>query len=181
MDVGAAALGYRAWCRASLGRDVEARLGRAELLRRLDRTNHVFTQARGLNWSANISAALQDWDDAVICAARGVALAREFDLKLVESIGCAVQNIALAATNGDTGPLTAALAGISAYRQTGARVQVPFLLGLIAEVAIRLREQPIAEQALAEAWSLIEQTGERQSVLRLASLRDALNDHCRRA
>jgi class 3 adenylate cyclase/tetratricopeptide (TPR) repeat protein/ABC-type transport system involved in cytochrome c biogenesis ATPase subunit len=174
MDVGAAALAYRAWCHATLGRDVEARDGRAALLSRLDRTRHVFTQARGLNWSANISAALQDWSEAAAYAARGVTLAQEFDLKLVESIGRVVQNAALAATGGDSEFLATAVAGISAYRQTGARIQVPFLLGLVAEVAVRLQDQSTAAQALAEAWSLIEQTGERQAAPRIATLRDTL-------
>jgi class 3 adenylate cyclase/tetratricopeptide (TPR) repeat protein len=174
MDVGAAALAYRAWCHAALGRDVEARAGRASLLSRLDRTKHVFTQARGLNWGANISAALQDWSEAAAYAARGVALAQQFDLKLVESIGRAVHNVAVAATTKDAEALAAAVAGISAYRQTGARVQVPFLLGLVAEVAIKLQIPSMAGQVIAEAWSLIEQTGERQAATRLASLRDTL-------
>ncbi|MCG2631800.1 AAA family ATPase [Bradyrhizobium sp. WYCCWR 13023] len=172
MDVGAAALAYRAWCHAALSRERDARNGRAALLSRLDRTEHVFTQARGLNWSANISAALKDWDEATNYAARGATLAHEFDLRLVESIGRAVQNVAIAATNKDSASLVAAVAGISAYRQTGARIQVPFLLGLVAEVAIELQIKTIADQALAEAWSLIEETGERQVALRLAGLRD---------
>jgi hypothetical protein len=40
-------------------------------------------------------------------------------------------------------------------------IQAPFLLGLMAEVAIRLQCRSTAEQALAEALSLIEQTRER--------------------
>jgi class 3 adenylate cyclase/tetratricopeptide (TPR) repeat protein len=177
LDVGAAALAYRAWCHATLGHNDEARLGRAALLSRLDRSKHVFTQARGLNWSANISAALHDWPEVAGYAGRGLALAQEFDLKLVESIGRAVKSVALAAMNGDSRFLAAALAGISAYRQTGARIQVPFLLGLVAEVAIGLQSQSTAEQALAEAWSLIEQTGERQAAPRLADLSRALAGH----
>ena len=51
---------------------------------------------------------------------------------------------------------------------------MPFLLGLVAEVAIGLQSQSIAGQALAEAWSLIELTGERQVAPRLAGLRDTL-------
>lgn len=174
MDVGAAALAYRAWCHATLGRDAEARHGRAALLIRLDRTKHVFTQARGLNWSAIISAAIQNWSEAAAHAARGVALAQEFDLKLVESIGRAVQNVAVAAATGDGQALSAAITGISAYRQTGARIQVPFLLGLVAEVAIRLQRPSVAMEALTEALSLVELTGERQAAPRLARLRDTL-------
>ncbi len=52
--------------------------------------------------------------------------------------------------------------------------QAPFLLGLMAEVAIRLQCQSTAEQALAEALSLIEQTGERQAAPQLSRLRDTL-------
>ena len=144
------------------------------MLNRLDRTSHVFTQAEGLNWSANISAALGDWQEAAAHAARSVALAREFDLKLVETIGRVVQNVALAATNGDGESLAEAIVGITAYRQTGARIQVPFLLGLVAEIAIKLQSPSTAGQALAEAWTLIEQTGERQAASQLAGLRGKL-------
>jgi hypothetical protein len=40
-------------------------------------------------------------------------------------------------------------------------ILAPFLLGLMAEVAIRLQCQPTTEQALAKAFALIEQTGAR--------------------
>lgn len=170
MDVGAAALAYRAWCHATLGQAAAARDGRAVLLARLDRTKHVFTQARGLNWCSLISATLQDWDEAAACSARGVKIAHQYDLKLVESMGKAVQNIAAAATTQDAGRLDLAMTGIAAYRETGARVQVPFLLSLVAEVALSLRQPAAAGEAVAEALLLIEQTGERQAAPRLEVL-----------
>src|SRR5207244_3015911 len=71
----------------------------------------------------------------------------------------------------EAGRLDHARAGIAAYRQTGARVQVPFLLTLVAEVAIGLQKPSIAGEALGEALLLIEQTGERQVAPRLEVLR----------
>lgn len=174
MDVGAAALAYRAWCHATLGQADDARKGRAALQSRLDRTKHVFTQARGLNWCSLISAALQDWENAVAFSARGSALAHQYDLKLVQSLGSAMQSIAASAAARDPSRLEQATAGIAAYRQTGARIQVPFLLGLVAEVALSLQEPAIAGTALAEALSLIEQTGERQVQPKLVALRHRL-------
>jgi class 3 adenylate cyclase len=174
MDVGCAALAYRAWCYATMGLELKAREDRTILLGRLERTKHLFTLARGLNWCSIISAALHDWKESGAYAARAVALAGEYDLKLVSALGRTMQNIAIAVTRGDDNSFAEARNAISDYCQTGARVQVPFLLGLIAEAAINLGRHSIASDALGEARSLIEETGERQAASRIETLQQTL-------
>jgi class 3 adenylate cyclase/tetratricopeptide (TPR) repeat protein len=174
MDVGAAAFAYRAWCYAMLGRIAEAHESRKILLNRLERTKHIFTLARGLNWCSIISAVLGDWEDSGACATRAVAVAHEYDLKMVASLGRAMRSIAIAATEGDEISFAEARTSIAGYRETGARIQVPFLLSLIAEAAIRLDRPSIADEALTEAWSLVEQTKERQVASQIVDLRRRL-------
>ena len=174
MDVGSAAFAYRAWCFAVLGRSKEARRDRDILLQRLERTKHVFTRARGLNWCSLISAALGDWKESKMCAARAIVLAGEYGLKLVASLGTAMEGIANAAITEDDDALTEARAGIAEYGQTGARVQVPFMLCLIAETAVRANKCLIAAEAIAEATFLVHQTGERHVALKLLELGERL-------
>jgi hypothetical protein len=119
-----------------LGKETEARQRRQHLLNRLEKTKYVFTLARGLNWASMISAVLGDWGESATYAARAVSVAREYDLKLVGSHGRIMQSIASAATTRDVCFLTEARDGISAYRSTGARIHVPFLLSLIAGIAL---------------------------------------------
>jgi class 3 adenylate cyclase/tetratricopeptide (TPR) repeat protein len=170
IDVGAAALGYSAWCCAMLGKETEARQRRQHLLNRLEKTKYVFTLARGLNWASMISAVLGDWGESATYAARAVSVAREYGLKLVGSHGRIMQSITSAATTRDGRFLTEARDGISAYRLTGARIQVPFLLSLIAGIALKLDMPSIAQEAIAEALLLVDETGERQVAAQLVEL-----------
>lgn len=65
-----------------------------------------------------------------------------------------MQSIALAAAKGDRGLLEEAHRGIATYRSTGARIQVLFLLSLIAQVALELKMPAVADNSIAEGLSL---------------------------
>ena len=97
MEVGAVAHGYRAWCLGMLGYPEQAMEGRGVLLEILERINHPFTLARGLNWCSMVSVVQRDWHGALRFADRAIKVAREYDLQLVVALGLAMRGIARAA------------------------------------------------------------------------------------
>ena len=76
MDVGAVAHGYRAWCLGMLGYPEQAIEGRNLLLEVLERTNHPFSVARGLNYCSMISVVQRDWRGALQFADRAIQESR---------------------------------------------------------------------------------------------------------
>jgi predicted ATPase len=160
MEVGAVAHGYRAWCLGMLGYPEQSIEGRAVLLEILERINHPFTLARGLNWCSMISVVQRDWRGALRFADRAIKVAREYDLQLVVAIGLAMRGVAQAATEPSATPAAEMGDGLSIYRRTGARFQIPFFLSLFAEASLARKDWNDGMSAISEALSLIEETGE---------------------
>jgi predicted ATPase len=161
MEVGAVAHGYRAWCLGMLGYPEQAMEGRGVLLGILERINHPFTLARGLNWCSMSSVAQRDWHGALRFADRAIKVAREYDLQLVVALGRAMRGIAQAAIEPVATTAAEMRDALNAYRRTGARFQVPFLLSLFAEASLARKDWTDGMSAISEALSLIEETGER--------------------
>jgi predicted ATPase len=175
MEVGAPAYGYHAWCLAMLDRKEEARQSRERLLGLLEHIDHAFTLGRGLGWCSLVSAALKDWPNAAAFAERAIATAAQYDLKFVATQGAAMKGIAEAALTRSDRFFPAIRDSIASYRQTGALTQVPFLLSILAEVALDLGDLSTAKIAISEALLLVEQTGERQAESTLLAMRDKLH------
>jgi class 3 adenylate cyclase/tetratricopeptide (TPR) repeat protein len=160
MEVGAVAHGYRAWCLGMLGYPEQSIEGRAVLLEILERINHPFTLARGLNWCSMISVVQRDWRGALRFADRAIKVAREYDLQLVVALGLAMRGIAQAAFEPVATSPAEMRDALNIYRGTGARFQTPFLLSLFAEAALARNDWTDGISAISEALSLIEETGE---------------------
>lgn len=175
MDVGAVGCAYTAWCYAMMGRLSEAHDFRERLVGLLERVNHPYTNARGLNWCSMISATLKHWQEAAMFAERAIELASQYDIALVVTSCTALRGIAKAALDRDGGAFPAIRQSISNYGQTGARLQVPFLLSLLAEVALGLGDDSTAKTTISEALSLIDQTGERQVEPALLAMRERIS------
>jgi len=171
MEVGAVAHGYRAWCLGTLGYAEQAMAARDELLRMLERTNHPYTLARGLNWCSISSATVKDWDETLRCAERAIKVAREHDLQMVAAIGRAMYGIAQAAIDPAAFSTTEMNEALDVYRSTGARFQIPFLLSLYAEASLAKGDRKIGMDAVSEAFSLIKETGEDQVVAEVYRVR----------
>jgi predicted ATPase len=160
MEVGAVAHGYRAWCLGMLGYPEQAMEGRGVLLEILERINHPFTLARGLNWCSMISVVQKDWHGALRFADRAIKVAREYDLQLVVALGLTMRGIARAAVEPAAKSAAEMRDALNIYRGTGARFQAPFLLTLIAEASLARNDWTDGKSAISEALSLIEETGE---------------------
>lgn len=175
MDVGAVGFAYTSWCYAMMGRSTEARDFRERLVGLLERVNHPYTNARGLNWCSMISATLKHWQEAAMFAERGIELASQYDIALVVTSCTAMRSIAKAALSREARTFPAIRQSISNYGKTGARLQVPFLLSLMAEIALDLGDESTAQATISEALSLISQTGERQVEPTLLAMRERIH------
>jgi class 3 adenylate cyclase/predicted ATPase len=160
MEVGAVAHGYRAWCLGMLGYPEQSMEGGGALLDILERINHPFTLARGLNWCSMVSVVQRDWCGALRFADRAVKVAREYDLQLVVALGLAMRGIAQAAVEPVATSPAEMRGALDMYRRTGARFQTPFLLSLFAEASLARRDWTDGISAISEALSLIQETGE---------------------
>jgi class 3 adenylate cyclase/predicted ATPase len=160
MEVGAVAHGYRAWCLGMLGYPEQAMQGRGVLLDILERINHPFTLARGLNWCSMVSVVQRDWRGALRFADRAIKVAREYDLQLVVALGLAMRAIAQAAVEPVATSPAEMRDALNMYRRTGARFQAPFLLSLFAEASLAREDWTDGISAISGALSLIEETGE---------------------
>lgn len=174
MDVGAVAHAYRSWCLVMLGHSEKAIEDRGVLLDILERIQHPFTLARAQNWCSMVSAVQRDWRGALQFADRAIEVAREYDLQMVGALGLAMRGIAQAAVDPAATSTTEMRNGLNVYRRTGARVQVPFLLSLFAEVSLATKDWNDGKSAISEALSLIEESGEHHVVSEVYRLRGDL-------
>jgi predicted ATPase/class 3 adenylate cyclase len=174
LDGGAVGYGHQGWCLAMMDRADEARQSLERLVERLNHLNHAFTLGRGWCWCSTISAVLKDWSNAAAFAERAIATANQYELKLVLAQATTIQGIANAALQKSNRFFPAVRESIFSFKQTGALMQIPFLLCLMAEVALDLGDTSTAETAISEALSLGEQTGERQVEPALLAMRESL-------
>jgi tetratricopeptide (TPR) repeat protein len=148
--------------------------GRGALLGILERINHPFTIARGLNWCSVVSVVQKDWYEALRLADRAIEVAREYDLQLVAAMGLAIREIAQAAVEPVVKPAAEMRDAFDVYRRTGARFQGPFLLSLFAEASLARKDWLDGMNAISEALSLIEETGEIQVIPEVYRIRGDL-------
>jgi predicted ATPase len=174
MEVGAAAHGYRAWCLGALGYSEQSMEDRGVLLGILERINHPFTLARGLNWCSVVSVVQKDWYEALRFADRAIEVARAYDLQRVAAMGLAIRGVAQAAVEPAAKSAREMRDAFDAYRRTGARFQGPFLLSLFAEASLARKDWLDGMNAISEALSLIEETGESQIISEVYRIRGDL-------
>jgi predicted ATPase len=157
-----------------LGYSEKAIEDRGVLLDILESIRHPFTLARAQNWCSMVSAVQRDWRGALQFADRVIEVAREYDLQMVGALGLAMRGIAHAAVDPVATSITELRNGLNVYRCTGAGVQVPFLLSLLAEASLTRMDWNDGMSALTEALSLIEETGESHVVSEVYRIRGDL-------
>lgn len=174
IEFGVAGYAYAAWCEWLLGRPDQAlRLGNQGLAA-LDHQKHLFTMSRGYYWNAVLHQLRGEWSLVRERAELAKSLGREHGFALVVATGQIMQGAALAALGDAEAGIREMREGLDAYRVTGARFQRPYHMALLADA---LRHSGDAEQALAilaEAATLVGDTGERFYEAEIHRLRGAL-------
>jgi len=152
---------YYAWALWLRGYPAQARAHSARALSLAQQLAHPFTLARTLYYDALFCQlhrdvqAVRDQADAAIT----VATAQRF--ALVQALGPIMRGWAIAVQEHSTEGLVQIRQGLDMYRSTGAELQRPHLLTLLAEASGLLGQPEGGLAALEEALTLVEQTGER--------------------
>ncbi|MCZ6876166.1 MAG: hypothetical protein O7G88_21985, partial [bacterium] len=135
---------------------------------------HPYTLARGLYWTTILHQLRREWQMVYERAEKAITVAAEQQIALVLALGPIMRGWALAMQGQAAEGLTQLRQGMEAYRATGAELQRPHFLSLLADVH-RVMGQPEAGlTALTEALALIEKTGERYYEAELHRLKGGL-------
>ena len=159
-NVEAGGITYEAWCHWLLGRPDTALRLHERGLATLRQDKHVFTLSRGLYWSAILHQLRGEWPIVRDRARQARRTAKEHGFPMIVAVGRIMEGAARAALGEAEAGIRDIRAGLAAYRATGARVQAPYHLVLLAEALGASGETKEALGVLAEAAELMEETGE---------------------
>lgn len=161
IDPAAAAMAYRArvlWLRSYPERGASV-AGRMVTL--AEELGQPYTLARGLYWSALCHHLRRGWATITDQAEAMIRIADEHGFAMVSALGPVLRAPARIERGEGEQPLAALMAGIDRYTRTGARMQQPHLLGMLARAHLKLGRPTEGLAVLAEATTLAEQSGER--------------------
>jgi predicted ATPase len=123
--------------------------------------SHPYSLAWAQCFAAFVSQFRRDVQAVHEQAKAAVALATEQRFPLLVAYGTSVRGWALALQGQGEEGMAQVRQGIAAVRATGAAVLVPYLCTVLADVAAHLGHSDDGLQALAEAYTLVEQQDER--------------------
>ncbi len=161
IDPAAAVMGYRAWTLWLRGHPERGARVAARMVTLAEELGQPYTLARGLYWSALFHHLRRDWVTTLEQAETTTRIADEHGFAMVSALGPILSASARIEQGGDEQPMAALLAGIDRYARTGARMQQPHLLAMLARAHLKLGQPTEGLAVLVEATTLAEQTGER--------------------
>jgi class 3 adenylate cyclase/predicted ATPase len=161
IDPAAAAMGYRAWVLWLRGYPERGASVAGRMMTLAEELGQPYTLARGLYWSALFHHLRRDWVTTVEQAEAMIRIADENGFAMVSALGPILRASAQIEQGGDEQPIAALVAGIDRYTRTGARMQQPHLMAMLARAHLKLGRPSEGLEVLAAATKLAEQTGER--------------------
>jgi len=139
---------------------------------------HALSHPYSLAYAQCLAAMGSQFRRAVLAvhehAEAAVALATEQGFPLLAALGTILRGWALAMQGQGEAGLALVHQGIAAWRATGAVLNVPYLCTLLAELSAHLGHPEDGLQALAEAYTLVEQHEERYWEAEVCRLRGVL-------
>jgi predicted ATPase len=173
-DLGVGCRGFAAQTLWLLGYPDQALARLHDALSLAHELSHPFSLAYARCWAAVASKLRRDAPAVHEHAEATVALSTEQGFPHWAAWGTSLRGWALAMQGqGETG-MAQVCQGIAAFRATGAAGVVPFLCTLLAEVSAHLGRTADGLQALAEAYTLVEQHEERWWEAEVCRLRGVL-------
>ena len=174
MEFGGIAYAFEAWSLAILGYLDQAHASIRMAVEIVERVKHPFVTARGYNLCSAVSSVCKTWRIAQEFGDRAVWAADEHGFEMVVGSSSVVRGVAQTMLQPEL-PIPADIRnGLNRYGRTGARIQMPFLLTLSAEVSLARGNWEGGLQALLEAEAVIHQTGERHVEAEVHRLRGDL-------
>ena len=160
-DPGTCARWFGAWALELLGKPEEALGMGRDALALAARLRHPFSEALALTFAAFLHCVRGDVDGVRAHAERGLALAREHGLGLLQAWAATILGWALTATGRPEDGIADMRRAIAAARASGSYQLQTFLLGTLAEALSRTDEGEAALDVVTEALDLAARTGER--------------------
>ncbi len=173
-DLGVGCRAYVAWTLWLLGYPEQALARVHEALTLAHELAHAYSLAFARCWVATVSQFCRDVPAVHEHTEAAVTLATEQGFPLWIGHGTSVGGWALALQGQGEEGMAQVLQGIAAWRATGAVVHVPYFYTLLADVCGHRGHTAEGLQALAEAYTLIEQHEERWWEAEVCRLRGVL-------
>ena len=149
------------------GYPTQARAHSARALSLARHLAHPYTLARTLYWDTLLWQLCRDAPAVRDQADAATTVATEQGVGLVLALCPIMRGWAIAVQEHSAESLVQIRQGLDTYRATGAEFQRPHFLALLAEVSGLLGQPEGGLAALEEALTLIEQTGERLSLIHI--------------
>src|SRR5262249_15596546 len=156
IDPGVVCLAYTGWTLWVQGFPDQALERANEALTLAQHLEHPYTLARGLYYTTFLHQLRQEWQVVSQRAQNAITVATAQQIALVLAAGSIMRGWALAMQGQGAEGLTQLRQGLDAYRATGAEVQRPYFLCMLAEVYRSLEQPEAGLTALREALALVE-------------------------
>jgi class 3 adenylate cyclase/predicted ATPase len=161
VDAGVAARLYLAYTLWALGHPEEAVTQDADAWALVQTLDHPYTHARYFNWSGILHQLRRDAPTVLERAEAAAPVAAKQGLAMVLAVAPIIRGWAVAMQGRGAEGLALIQQGLEAYRATGAGLQRPHFLVLLAEVHGMLGQAAVGLVALSEARAAMEESGER--------------------
>ena len=171
VDPGALAMGYQAALLWLLGYPEQGERLAADMVSLAERLGQPYTLARSLYWSTIFHHLRRDWTTIVTQADAMIRVADEYGFAMVSALGPFMRASARIEQGADDDAMAELPRGLDGYAATGARMQRPHLLSMVARAHLRLGRPTESLDLLEEALTLATSTGERYVVAELHRLR----------
>jgi tetratricopeptide (TPR) repeat protein len=170
LHIGVFSLGGAAWVQQLLGYADQARQRMQTALSLAQELSHPFNQIYILLLSAYIHQSLQDRQLTLERAETAMALCREHGISHWLMYGLMLQGWALA----ERGQIEQIRQGTQACQETGAKIGLSHQLAMLADACLRVQQPEEGLKAIAEAFTHLQQTGERHQEAELWRLKGEL-------
>ena len=171
VDPGALAMGYQAFSLWLLGYPEQGARLAAGMVSLAERLGQPYTLARSLYWSTLLHYLRGDWATIVTQADAMNRVADENGFAMVSALGPFMRASAQIEQGAGDDAMAELPRGLDGYAATGARMQRPHLLSMVARAHLRLGRPTESLGVLDEALSTATSTGERYAVAELRRLR----------
>jgi class 3 adenylate cyclase/predicted ATPase len=161
LELGALSYAYAAWCYWLLGYPDQALPLGDRALAILDRIKHGYTHSRGFYWNSVFHAFRREWPIVEQRAASAIESARQRGVAMVVAVGGIMQASARAMLEPRDETAAEIGMGMTAYGATGARFQSTYHRTLLAQALSGCGRHGEGLDALREAATMVEETGER--------------------
>ena len=173
-DSGVHCLAFGAWALWYLGYPDQALRRIHDALTLAQELSHPFSLAFALAFAAWLHQLRREGQAAQERAAATIALATEQGFPFWEAWGTILRGWALAEQGQSAEGIAQMRQGIAAWRATGAELQLPYYLALLAEAYGKAGQAEEGLRVLAEALTAVHKTGERQHEAELYRLKGEL-------